>query len=81
MVNFDFLEQQDQSSSAAASNSNNGAKEFMNKMALVPLTDFDTKTLALIAYAAFSFVFLCFVCCMMQKKTIRSRLERKYKSK
>ncbi len=81
MVNFDFLEQQDQSSSDAASNSNNVAKEYMNKMALVPLTDFDTKTLALFAYTAFSVAFLCFVLCLVRKKTMRSQLERKYKAK
>jgi len=78
MVSFDFSESTAQTD---ASNSANQAKNFLDKMAVVPLTDFDTKTLALFGYFAYSLAFLIFVCCMVRKASKRSALERRLKHK
>ena len=92
MVNFNFLPEDTSlktdpndgsgvGTTTAALGATNPAQEFINKMALVPLTDFDTKTLALFSYTVFSVVFLCFVCCMARKSIKRSELQKRLKNK
>jgi len=54
-------------------------QEYNDKMAAVPLTDFDWRTLALCTYMALALLGLLAVLCMSLRACRRSRLERRLK--